>query len=207
MRSTAILALMLCLCLSAATVSATTVTFQPLPRDLYDLPHSRYVFWGIDWNPGEEVVTAATLRIEALYNWRHETNHLYIHLLDDAAPGVRLGHDNQGGGDYFANAYPGQQTHLTTFVDPHGGWNHRRDFVYNFDADEIAALNDYLANDNFGLGFDPDCHYYNCGVTLELTAEPGGGGGPPVPEPLTMLGVLAGVSSLGGYLSRRFQAG
>ena len=59
-----------------------------------------------------------------------------------------------------------------------------QDITYNFSADDLTTLNDYVADGRAGLGFDPDCHFYNSGVSLNLTV---------VPEPasLALLGIGA----------------
>jgi hypothetical protein len=164
--------------LGAIAASADSITFHPTPDNLWDLDHYQYYTWGIDWNiPTGEYVSSATLAIDNLNNWVVEDGDiLYIHLLNDPPSGVHQYNDNQGGGDAFS----GQGTLLTTFTDDDVAPNPAEDFSYSFTSSQIDALTNYAANGRFGLGFDPDCHYYNDGISLTIQTAA-------VPEPATAL--------------------
>ena len=55
-----------------------------------------------------------------------------------------------------------------------------QDLVYDFTAADLAVFTAYIQDDGiFGLGFDPDCHFYNNGISLTLTTGQ-------VPEPATV---------------------
>jgi len=172
MKTKTLITLACSVLLCPLVASADTLTFQPTPVDLYDLDHYRYYRWGIaDDGFADIVVTGATLFFDNIRNWDNNPNDLYVHLLDYAPPGVTVGWDGQGGGDAFA----GQGVLLEHYEDLPST---PQDITYTFDASEITALNTYMQNgNNFGLGFDPDCHYWNDGVTLTLEY---------VPEPMTM---------------------
>jgi hypothetical protein len=68
---------------------------------------------------------------------------------------------------------------LTTWSDPKGGYGGQFsiDYSYNFSSADLSILTAYLSNANstnraaFGLGFDPDCHYFNDGVKLVIHTE------------------------------------
>lgn len=155
---------------------ANVYTFVPPSADMYDLPHTLYFTWGINFTvaPGE-TITGATLTYKNIYDWRVEPDdHLYTTLLDNPLSGLHNYVDNQGGGNNFANQGP----LVGSWNDPAGGAPTGTDLVYNFNLDLLAALNQYAATAagkgqaNFGFGIDPDCHYYNDGIIFTITTSP-----------------------------------
>jgi len=168
---------------------AATYTFEPTPADLDDLDHSSYYTWGIDWNiPAGEIIVSASLSFDDIRNWNKKSNDLWVHLLDSATAGVTSDRDNQGGGDNFS----GQGILLHHWQNLPAS---AQDITYDFDPFEIATLNTYVTDGNFGLGFDPDCHYYNNGITLNIETAS-------VPIPTTILLLSSGLLGF-GLLSRR----
>ena len=188
MRSVTAVAMFAVVCLTFSNAMAAAYSLVPSDRDLGDLNHYRHYTWGIDtpWsivpdiNLEYEQVTSATLSFNDIRNWDDKPNVLYIHLLDDAPLGVRKGYDGQGGGDNFA----GQGIVLTIYQNlPSTSQN----LSYSFTDEQIATLNDYAEDGRFALGFDPDCHFYNCGVRMDI-----GTGTAVIPEPATMAMLAVG---------------
>ena len=205
-------------------VQATSYSFEPYPRDLYDLVHQHYYAWGIDESNADlasltaglvagDTIDSAQLVISSINDWTMEDDDvLHMWLVDELPdvpwwvkrngnwvkdedwPGVSRGTDNQGGADAFADC---GGTWLMDYTDDGPG---RVDLPVDI---PVAALTNYILNDgDFGLALDPDCHYYNRGLCLTINTSPS----PPppgMPEPVTMLGVFTGLGVLTGYLRRR----
>ncbi len=176
--------------------SASFFEFNPRPNDLKELSHSEYFSWGINLalEPGEKI-KAATLKFSNIRDWtEEEDDHLFIHLLDNPKKGSISYIDSHSAGDNFA----GKGKLICDWSDPQGGSSRNFDLVIDLGIlGFLDELNDYAAtapenrHGNFGFGIDPDCHYYNNGVTFSITTEI-----PPpnsnVPEPATMTILLAG---------------
>jgi hypothetical protein len=166
--------------------TGSTFTLTPPDPDLGELTHQYYYTWGVDapWEPFHDDVheeaVAATLTFKNIYNWDRHDNDLYVHLLDWGALGISTGYDNEGGGDNFA----GMGILLEHYEDLPAT---AQTLVYNFTDEQVGVLNDCAADGRFALGFDPDCHFYNCGVELEILTHWTG-----VPEPSSMVLVAAG---------------
>ena len=202
--------LAICICLSGIMLFvtnsyATVFDFTPYLQDphywdgnfydLDDLDHWYYYQWVIDWSipAGEDIVSAA-LRFDDINDWVVESgDSLYIHLLDfttSDTPGVTYYYDGQGGGDNFGT----QGVSLPTYHDYGAS---PEDWSHTFTAAEIASLTSYAADGRFGFGFDPDCHYFNNGVSFQITTSR-------VPEPATVM--LFGAGFLGyGLIRRKFK--
>lgn len=164
MKTTALAASLLVLFLVACPTQAEVLTFQPDPVDLYDLEHSRYYTWGLspDVDPSTIEISTISLKFDNIRNWDSGDNVLYVHLLDSADDGVTAYYDGSGGGDAFA----GQGIELVTYVNLP---NTPQDLVHTFTDDQVATFAaDLLNGSDVGLGFDPDCHFWNDGVTLEI---------------------------------------
>ena len=170
---------------------AEIYSWSPNPEDLWDLPHNKYYEWGISWSSiidRTDLIVGATLSIDNINNWQVEENALFIHLLDSPTIGTFFYNDPiYSISDFFLSAGDPSITYVDYDSSPEL-------FQWNFNAEEIGILQAYAADGIFGFGLDPDCHFYNDGVTFAIETSA------PVPEPATMLlfgSGLIGMAALG----------
>ena len=171
------------LALLAMGAKANVYTFAPTPGNLGNLDHNYFYTWGINWAiPQGQTITGATLSFTQIWDWKVETDALFIHLLDTAPAGVAQWNDNEGGGDFFIsptfNSLGVSQVKIGQWSDPFGGDPSKaQNVTFTFNAAQLTALQGYINNGgpngyaNFGFGFDPDCHYYNSGVNFRITTS------------------------------------
>ena len=165
--------------MAGTTAVAGTYQFVPSDPDLGDLDH-RYAYeWGIRIEiPETEEIVAANIFFRQIRNWDDNDNDLYVTLLDSNFEGIDISWDNQGGGDYFA----GQGLLLNHYEDLSST---AQNITYNFDQAEIDQLTTNLGDDLAGIGFDPDCHFYNRCIKLTIETDTQGGDDP-IPEPASL---------------------
>ena len=197
----------------AGAARATVLTYQPNPVDLDDLDHHYSYSWRIDNInlPSNAVITSATISFANIANWDSTANMLFVYLLDTASKGgVNTVQDHPLNEspigditDHFANGFNAsagllssttamtklfQKSFTTTPVD----------YTFTFTSAELTTLMNYIQNGHdIALGFDPECHFFNDGITFTLTYIT------PVPEPANVVAVFCLVAVAIGYELRR----
>jgi hypothetical protein len=200
---------------------ANEYKFKPADPELSDLPHQNYYTWGVKWAlPAGETIKSATLTFSDIYDWTVEQDRLYVNLLDSVpdpkgspdyqwdGPGhaykriTIIKSDNQNDGDNFKN-WSGNHVALIPpdpldnknpwWDDPVGGSSRNFNLVYNIDSSYF----DWFSNPDggFGFGIDPDCHYFNSGITFTIVTEPSSTSPVPVPAAASLAAIgLAGLA-------------
>jgi hypothetical protein len=138
---------------------------------------------------------------------------LFIHLLDSAknagvasfqdAPANQVPvidiNDDFAGQRYLNNPLVNAGT-ANTFLTQQSFSTVGHDFVYTFTADQLNILSAYFLNgSDIAFGFDPDCHFWNDGISFSFTTSPT----TPTPEPATL--ALLGTGLAGFYYRRKRQ--
>jgi hypothetical protein len=180
--------------------SAATYEYHPSGLGLQTLAHEYVYTWGVNTPlAAGEVITGATLDMYNVYDAVAEpaNNALFIHLLDNPALGVNSWRDGQViSDDLIGNPWIG------TYVDPDGPAT-RANLHYDLAAlGLLGTLNGYAANGVLGVGFDPDCAFYDTGVKLTLITG-FEGQGHDTPEPSTLLLLATGAVPMLGLALRR----
>jgi hypothetical protein len=173
----------------AVTSRATPYTYVPNPADLNDLDHHSAYTWRIDnINLGGATLSGASLTFTNIANWDLNPNMLFIHLFDTAKySGVTSFTDATGVpvsvsqiADNFASPLLASNPLIAsgtgnTFLTSKSFTMTPTTFTYTFTAAQLLALQSYIANGgNIAFGLDPDCHFFNDGVTFTMTVPDGG---------------------------------
>jgi len=193
--------------------SADTVTFQAPATgatssspNQFNLDHHDAYTWrigGVDLTG--KTITSATLTFNSIRNWDSNANMLFIHLLDTAKnPGVASFqdapvtqvpvtdiNDDFAGERYLRNPLVNAGT-ANTFLAQQSFTTTATNFVYNFTAEQLQILSAYFLNGgDIAFGFDPDCHFWNNGITFTFTTAPTA-----TPEPATLALLGTGLAGL-----------
>ncbi len=179
------LCLALVSCFTTGVNAATTsMTFQPNPVDLNDLDHHDVYAWRIDNIDLTNVsLTGASITFKNIENWDSNPNMLFVWLLDTAIhPGVATTEDvdaNQAPVTDIADAFLGSLPTLLssstakTKLFQKSFTTSPQTYTYNFTAAQLTTLQNYIANGHdIALGFDPDCHFFNDGISFTMTMTP-----------------------------------
>lgn len=180
-------------------------------------------------NLSTEKIISASLFFDDIHNYRDEYNVLFVDLLaaGTASEGVRE-YDGYHpwpdvtyplNANYFLNSDKDNMLFkfenldttprdITVTLNPDNGTGFPSGAtltipVGGIDKLDAYALASYASDKIFGLGFDPDCHFYNAGITLTLTTESRGN---EVPEPATLILFGAGLLGLASRMRKKNQA-
>lgn len=202
--------------LGLASARAVPTIYTPSPSDLGDLDHHVLYTWRIDGvNINPTNITGASLTFTSIQNWDGNANVLHLHLLDTAKySGVHSFVDDPTGAapvvdftdDFISTRYHGQSNWLVapgtsdTFLTNQSFTLTPVTWTYTFTAAQLTALRADISNgNNFALGFDPDCHFFNNGVQLTLASRT-----PDTGNTLTMFGTTAALMlCVSSWLNRR----
>jgi hypothetical protein len=200
---------------SSASAAVSTLSWQPAPADLNDLDHHQVYTWRIgNINVNPSTITSATITFSNIANWDTSSNILHLHLLDTAKlSGVASFVDDPSNSapvtdftdDFVSTRYHSNSGWLVangtadTFLKDKSFTNNPVNYTYTLTGDQLTALGQYLANGNdIALGFDPDCHYFNDGVTFTLNFTP-------VPEVANMVPIAILLAMAVAFEIRRRQ--
>lgn len=176
-----------------ARAAVTQLSFQPSPADLGDLDHHLVYSWNIsNINLSNVSVTGASLTFKNIANWDSNPNMLFAWLMDTSThPGVATVQDvdaSQAPVTDIADAFLSPislvaNSTAKTKLFQKSFTTTPTTYTFNFNANQLSILQTYINNGHdIAFGFDPDCHFFNDGITFNIDCTP-------VPEVATMIPV------------------
>jgi len=178
----------------------------------FDLDHHNAYTWkisGMSSIPTGQSIISAQICFKDIANWDTNANKIFVHLLNTANnsgigtvvddPNDNVMSDYFGGANSLGPSLGADNIKLfdASFNMVGQGGYVAQNYVYTFTAAQLATLAAYInAGNNIAFGFDPDCHYWNNGITFTYTTAV-----TQTPEPVSM--ILLGTGLAGLYVRRR----
>ncbi|MDR3458996.1 MAG: hypothetical protein P4N60_16235 [Verrucomicrobiae bacterium] len=172
MKKICILAVIAATC---GLASATTVNVPSGLTGTGALAGENAYAWGIpiSLSPGQSISTASLTFTDIKLTAANQSGKgiLYSDLLNSSLTGVHTYTDNDAPGDYFTGHYSGGNivslgSQIFASVGTTLSW------TVTFNSTQLAALNAFLVNGIFDIGFDPDCHYNVGCIAFNYTTTP-----------------------------------
>lgn len=166
------------ICILAAACGLANANTVPAPGALTGvnaLSGESAYSWGIPitLGAGQSISAASLVFNNVTLTAANSSGHgiLYSDLLKSSLTGVHTYTDNDAPGDYFAGVYSSANivslgSQYFAKVGTTLSW------TVTFNSVQLAALNQFLVNGIFDLGFDPDCHYTVDSICFNYTTTP-----------------------------------